>query len=47
MREDLLRIEVEAAVAVLRLIRPQKRNALNEEIVERIGARAERVLRAP
>jgi enoyl-CoA hydratase/carnithine racemase len=38
MREDLLSIEVDAAVAVLRLIRPQKRNALNEEIVTRIGA---------
>jgi (methylthio)acryloyl-CoA hydratase len=35
--EDLLAVEIEGAVAVLRLTRPDKRNALNAEIVERIG----------
>jgi len=38
MGHDLLAIEVEDAVAVLRLTRPEKRNALNEELVRQIGA---------
>ena len=38
MARDLLGIEVDDAVAVLRLTRPEKRNALNQELVERVGA---------
>jgi enoyl-CoA hydratase/carnithine racemase len=38
MDHDLLAIEVEGAIAVLRLTRPEKRNALNEELVQQIGA---------
>jgi enoyl-CoA hydratase/carnithine racemase len=38
MGHDLLGVEVEDAVAVLRLTRPEKRNALNQEFVEQIGA---------
>jgi enoyl-CoA hydratase/carnithine racemase len=38
MDRDLIGIEVEDAVAVIRLARAEKRNALNEDIVGQIGA---------
>ncbi len=38
MVHDLLGIDVEGSVAVLRLTRPEKRNALNQAFVEQIGA---------
>src|SRR6188472_3967554 len=38
MGHDLISAEVEDAVAVLRLTRPEKRNALNQDVVEQIGA---------
>ena len=34
----LLRVEVDGSIAVLRLARPEKRNALNERIVREVGA---------
>lgn len=38
MGDELLDVEIEDAVAVLRLTRPEKRNALNEQLVQQIGA---------
>jgi enoyl-CoA hydratase/carnithine racemase len=34
----LLRVEVDGSIAVLRLARPEKRNALNERLVRDVGA---------
>lgn len=34
----LLRVEVDGSIAVLRLARPEKRNALNERLVREVGA---------